>query len=54
MEQKLLLKPDIKQKSNFHSAREQALQILQMNQQDLQIYIREQADHNPFLVMNTI
>lgn len=54
MEQKLLLKPDIKQKSNFHSAREQALQILQMNQQDLQMYIREQADHNPFLVMNTI
>lgn len=50
----MLLKPDIKQKSNFHSAREQALQILQMNQQDLQMYIREQADHNPFLVMNTI
>ncbi|MFQ7469026.1 RNA polymerase sigma-54 factor [Amedibacillus dolichus] len=53
MEQKLLFKPDIKQKANFHSAKEQSLQILQMNQQALQMYLQEQVNRNPFLAMNT-
>lgn len=53
MKQQLLIKQDLKQRQGFYSTRKQSLHILQMNAQDLQMYLRDYSNTNPFFMMSS-
>lgn len=49
MKKSLILKPDLKQRPIFNNFKNQSLQVLSMNSLQLQSYLMEQSQLNPFL-----
>lgn len=49
MKQKMVLKPDQIQKTVFNKDMKQSLEVLQLNNKDLQVFLMEVSARNPFL-----
>lgn len=51
MKQSLIPKPELIQKHTFNRAKNESLKILSLNNDELQTYLREQTNQNPYLHM---
>lgn len=49
MKQSLIPKPELKQKNNFNRSRNESLKILSLSHEELNVYLQEQMNQNPFL-----